>query len=279
VPASGRGATGLTFEIACATFPQHHDGVSPMSLEIVTLRRRPDLRAAIFADEIQLPAFPEFMRHDRVADLYYTPRCLDRYLDFVLVGLDGGKVVARAFSVPFAFDIEGRTQLPDAGWDEVIRWAHEDHLAGRTPNAVSALDIALLPAARGAGHSRAMLQALKANAGVLGFSDLYAPLRPNEKHRQPHVPMAEYLKQVRADGLPADAWLRTHLRAGGRIVKIAPCSMTIVGTVADWSRWTAMTFSASGSFTVEGALAPVTISLEHDHGVYVEPNVWMHHAT
>ena len=40
-----------------------------MSLQIVTLRERPDLRAAVFADEIQLPAFPEFMRHDPAADL------------------------------------------------------------------------------------------------------------------------------------------------------------------------------------------------------------------
>jgi GNAT superfamily N-acetyltransferase len=248
-----------------------------MSLEIVTLRKRPDLRAAIFADDIQLPAFPEFMRHDRVADLYYAPRCLDRYLDFVLVGLDDGRVVARAFSVPFAFNIAGRTELPDAGWDAVIRWAHEDHLLGREPNAVSALDISLLPAARGAGLSRTMLQAMKANAGALGFSDLYAPLRPNEKHLQPHLPMTEYVRQMRGDGLPADAWLRTHVRLGGHIVKIAPCSMTIVGTIAEWTRWTAMTFPGSGSFAVEGALVPVTISLEHDQGVYVEPNVWIHH--
>jgi hypothetical protein len=28
---------------------------------------------------------------------------------------------------------------------------------------------------------------------------------------------------------------------------------------------------------VEGALTPVTISLEHDQGIYVEPNVWVHH--
>src|SRR5437764_11031404 len=116
-----------------------------MPLEIVTLRERPDLRAAIFADEIQLPAFPEFMRHDAVADLYYAPGALDRYADFVLVGLEGGKVVARAFSVPFAFNVEGRTELPDAGWDAVIRWAHEDHALGRKPNTVSALEISLLP--------------------------------------------------------------------------------------------------------------------------------------
>jgi len=249
-----------------------------MSLQIVTLSERPELRPAIFADAIQLPAFPEFMRHDPVADLYYARGCLDRYLDYDLAGLEGEEVVARAFSVPFCFNIEGRGELPDAGWDAVIRWAHEDHLAGRAPNAVSALEISLLPRLRGSGHSRTMLAAMKANARAHGFADLYAPLRPNQKHLQPHVSMAEYVKQMRADGLPADAWLRTHVRDGGRIVKVAPCSMTIVGTVADWSRWTGMTFAGSGQYAVAGALTPVTISREHACGIYVEPNVWVHHA-
>jgi GNAT superfamily N-acetyltransferase len=246
-------------------------------MQIVTLAERPDLRPAIFADAIQHSAFPEFMRHDPVADLYYGRGALDRYLDFVLAGLDGDEVVARAFSVPFCFGLEGRFELPDAGWDAVIRWAHEDHLASRKPNAVSALEISLLPRLRGAGYSRAMLAAMKANARARGFADLYAPLRPNQKHVAPHVPMAEYIAQRRADGLPADAWLRTHLRDGGRIVKVAPCSMTIVGTVAEWSRWTGLTFPRSGEYAIGGALTPVAISLEHDHGVYVEPNVWVHH--
>jgi GNAT superfamily N-acetyltransferase len=246
-------------------------------LDIVTLAERPDLRAAIFADELQVSMWPEFMRHDPVADLYFAPAAFDRYLDFVLVGLEDEQVVARAFSVPFAFNLAGRTELPDAGWDAVIRWAHEDHLADRKPNAVSALEISLLPRLRGAGHSRAMLAAMKANARARGFADLYAPLRPNQKHLRPHMPMAEYVRELRPDGLPADAWLRTHVRDGGRIVKVAPCSMTVVGTVADWSRWTGMTFARSGGYAIDGALAPVSISLEHDQGVYVEPNVWVYH--
>ena len=111
------------------------------------------------------------------------------------MGLEDGQVVARAFSVPFCFGIEGRTELPDAGWDAVIRWAHEDHVLGRKPNAVSALEISLLPRMRGAGHSRTMLAAMKANARARGFADLYAPLRPNQKHLRPHVSMAEYVSR------------------------------------------------------------------------------------
>jgi hypothetical protein len=46
--------------------------------------------------------------------------------------------------------------------------------------------------------------------------------------------MCEHIDVTRADGLPTDAWLRTHVRIGGKIVKIAPYSMTIIGTIAEW---------------------------------------------
>ena len=70
-----------------------------MGLEIFTLRERPDLRPLIFASELD-SVWPEFMRHDPVAQLYFAPSILDHYLDYAFAGVAGGKVVARAFSVP-----------------------------------------------------------------------------------------------------------------------------------------------------------------------------------
>lgn len=246
-------------------------------MQIFTLRERPDLSDLIFSEDFQLSLFPEYMRHDAAARLYFSSPFFDRYLDFAFAGVEDGKVVGRAFSVPFAFNVPGRTELPDGGWDEVIRWAHQDQSVGRKPTAVSALEIGLLPQARAGGNSRLMLEAMKAAARARGFTDLFAPVRPNQKHRQPFMPMGDYVRAVGPDGFPADAWLRTHLRIGGRIVKIAPYAMTIVGTIADWSRWTGMTFDTSGSVVVVGALTPIWVSLEHDSAVYVEPGVWVHH--
>lgn len=247
-----------------------------MTLQIFTLRERPDLRAQVFASELQ-SVWPEFMLHDAASQLYYAPKLFDRYLDYAFAGVVDGKVVARAFSVPFAFGMEGRAELPDSGWDGVIRWAHDDHINNRLPTAVSALEIALLPGIRGKSNSVRMLDAMKANARARGFSDLYAPVRPNQKHLQPHTPMRDYAWALDGNGLPIDAWLRAHMRVGGRIVKIAPCSMTIVGSIAEWSRWTGLSFVSSGEVTIPGALAPVLVSLEQDYAVYVEPNVWVHH--
>ena len=247
-----------------------------MGLEIHTLRERPDLRPLIFAADLQ-SVWPEFTRHDAAAGLYYAPSMLDRYLDYAFAGVVDAKVVARAFSVPFAFNTEDRAELPDGGWDEVIRWAHDDSMTGRAPTALSALEISMLPEARGGGHSLALLSAMKACAKAKGFAELFAPVRPNQKHLQPRTPMRDYIRNLRPDGLPIDSWLRTHLRAGGKVVKIAPYAMTIVGSLADWSRWTGMPFDRSGEMSVPGALVPVMVSLEQDCAVYVEPNVWIRH--
>ncbi len=247
-----------------------------MPLDIICLRDRPDLIPRVFSPELD-GLWPPFMRQDRTAMLYFDPPVFDHYLDCAYAALAGNEVVGRGFAIPFAFGIEGRRTLPDAGWDEVIRWGHEDRLLGRQPTTMSALEIALLPKARVPGSSLAMLAALKDGARAKGFAELYAPVRPNQKHLVPRTPMRAYLDQRREDGQLADSWLRTHIRIGGEIVKIAPCSMTIVGTLAEWSQWTGVTFDRSGEIDIPCALVPVLASVAHDHAAYVEPNVWIRH--
>ncbi len=247
--------------------------------ELVTLRARPDLRAQIFAEPFR-SAWPEFMMHDPTADLYFNEPDFTAVADTafaVIDPADPGTAIGRAFAVPFAFGAPGREQLPDTGWDGVVRWAHEDRNLGRAPTAISAMEITLLPFHRGRGGSAVILRAMAAHARTLGFRELFVPLRPTAKHREPTTPMDEYARRTRPDGLPEDPWLRVHVRAGGGIVKVAPVSMVVTGTVGDWRQWTGLPFGSSGAHAVPGALSPVHISLEHDHGVYVEPNVWVRH--
>jgi hypothetical protein len=135
----------------------------------------------------------------------------------------------------------------------------------------------VLPPYRGRGISQLMLEAMIANVWARGFGDLYVPLRPSDKDREPRTPFAEYAARTRADGLPHDSWLRVHVRAGGRIVRIAPYSMVIPGTLAEWREWTGIDFASSGDIVVPGALSPVNVSVEQDYAVYVEPNLWVHH--
>ena len=79
-----------------------------------------------------------------------------------------------------------------------------------------------------------MLHAMHDNTRRLGFSALYAPLRPTEKEKEPATPFADYVRRRRADGLPFDAWIRTHVRVGAEVIKIAPRSMVVAGSIAEW---------------------------------------------
>lgn len=53
--------------------------------------------------------------------------------------------------------------------------------------------------------------------------------------------------------------------------------MRIKGTIAEWESWTGMKFPDSGDYIVPGTLVPVRIDRNNDTGLYIEPNVWMHH--
>jgi hypothetical protein len=82
---------------------------------------------------------------------------------------------------------------------------------------------------------------------------------------------------LRPDGLPDDPWLRVHVRAGGTIEQVAPASMVIAGSLAEWRARTGLPFDEAGPVLVPQALVPVVCDPIHDYAVYVEPNVWVRH--
>jgi hypothetical protein len=101
--------------------------------------------------------------------------------------------------------------------------------------------------------------------------------RPNRKHRQPRLPLAQYIQLTRDDGLPVDPWLRVHVRAGGVIDQVAPVSFVVAGSLAQWRGWTGLPFDVDGPVEVPEALVPVHCDTVHDYAVYVEPNIWVRH--
>jgi hypothetical protein len=54
--------------------------------------------------------------------------------------------------------------------------------------------------------------------------------------------------------------------------------MTVAGTLEQWREWTGLPFSQEGEVIVPGALVPVYVSQQQNQVVYVEPNIWIHHA-
>jgi len=156
--------------------------------------------------------------------------------------------------------------------------ATEDHLDGRRPDVACALDIQVDGARREAGLAGHAIAALRAATERAGLRELVCPLRPPDKAAEPFTPMADYAARTRADGLPADRWLRAHVRQGARVVKVAPFAMVVVGTLAQWRSWTGEPFDTQGPLAVPGALAPVLCEPTRDLATYVEPNVWVRHG-
>lgn len=245
-----------------------------LSVEVFTLAERPELlEPALSLGGVG----SKFMQNDWVGRLAASSLLRDRWPELFSVLLDGGKVVARAVSIPFAMGTEGRDELPDHGWDGVLVWAAEDALQERKPNVVAALDIQVAADRRGSGFSAIALAALRDNATRCGFDEVVAPVRPPGKAQEPRGDITEYAWRCREDGLPVDPWLRVHVRAGGEIVKVAPFSMTVQGTLEQWRAWTGLEFDRDGLIDVEGGLVPVVVALPLDLAVYVEPNVWVRH--
>jgi hypothetical protein len=247
--------------------------MSTGELSVATLAERPDL-APLLHD---FPGgWPDFMYEDPISPLYYSA-AEHAYPEFILLAWDPDeptRAVARGYSVPFGARVDA---LPAGGWDTVVLRAAADREAGRTGSIVSALEITIQVDRRGGGVSAVMLDAMRRNTARLGFTDLVAPVRPSGKHVHPDEPIAGYAYRVRDDGLPVDPWLRVHVRGGGRIVRVAPRSMIITGTLAEWRGWTGLPFDRTGPVTVPHALTPVHCDVDQDHAVYVEPNVWVHH--
>ncbi len=217
--------------------------------------------------------WPEFMFRDPVSERLF-PLVPKLFPEYQLVALDErGKVIGRVMAVPFCWG--GRNDdLPDRGWDAILERAIDDR---RTPTAASLLEARIIPERQGEGLSSELLEAARHNIQETGLRALFGPIRPTAKSLEPRTPMSDYVARLRDDGLPTDPWLRIHVRLGATIIKVCPTSMTVPGTLEQWRGWTGLPFTTSGLVDVPGALTPVHVSVEHDHAVYIEPNVWVHH--
>lgn len=241
---------------------------SGQEVEITTVTERPSLVGKGF----DAGPWGVFMQHNRVADAYFF-QSLKAFPSLCLVATADGEVVGDAHAVRFA----SRGELPPGGYEQVLVWAFQDLDRGTPTDAACALNISVATSVHGQGLSGLMLGALRSAVAVAGLSRLVAPVRPTWKDREPRTPMASYVARVRPDGLPYDPWLRTHVRAGGRIVGVAPTSWLIAGTLAEWRTWTGLPFTTDGLVDVPYALAPVRCSVADDYAVYVEPGVWVEH--
>jgi GNAT superfamily N-acetyltransferase len=246
-----------------------------MSEAFVTLAQRPDL-----ADHVRRlgpEVWPEFLQHDAVCGRYWRS-LYSAFARFQVLLCDAADVViAVGHTIPVRWD--GTLADLPAGLDGVLERAAGDANGGRVPTALSALAAIVAPGHQRQGLSAMVLRAMRSTAAAHGLKALIAPVRPTLKHRYPLTSIERYARWTRPDGSPFDPWLRVHWRLGAELLQIAPQSMVVTGSVADWETWTGLSFPESGPYVVPGALQPVMIDLESDCGRYEDPNIWMRHAT
>ena len=241
-----------------------------MSRRFFTFDERPDLRERSgFLRE----AWPAFMLESPVSNERWH-LLYERFggFQFWLVDEATDAILAEGNSLPVRLD---PADLPDRGWEYVMEHATSGN---EEPTVVSAIQVLIDRSLHGEGLSSLMLGEMRRIAAAAGFADLVAPVRPSLKSIYPLTPMERYVTWTTDAGLPFDSWLRVHARAGAVIVRVCPESMVIPGTVVDWQEWTGMRVPESGTYIVQGALQPIQIDVGSDWGVYIEPNVWMHHA-
>jgi hypothetical protein len=265
VPARGPGTVEARLRAHGLELPPGHT--------LTTLTERPDLDPAVDAHHTGL--WEPFMLESEVAGRMF-PRAHADWPDHQLILLDAsGAVAATSSAMPLAWDGTD-ADLPD-GWDEQVLRSAADVDAGRPPTALGAMLIVVGRDVRGGGLSGTMLGAMQAAARAAGYRAVIACVRPTEKHRYPLTTIERYAAWRRPDGLPFDPWIRLHVRLGGRMVRAAPHSMRISGSIADWEAWTGLSFLDSGPYIVPTATSPVTIDRDADEGVYFDENVWVVH--
>jgi len=247
-----------------------------VTLQFPTRAERPEKLPHI-ASLRERDLWPEFMYHDAVMERLFG-RVIAEYAEFNFYAWDDEReeVVGGGNAIPAAWDGDTAT-LPDGGIDAVVeaRFAEETP----APTVLCALQILIAPEYRGQGLSTRMIERMAEIGRDHGLDTLIAPVRPNSKHRYPLTPIDRFVAWRRPDGTHLDPWLRTHERLGADIVKVAPESMRVAGTVAEWEEWAGMPLPDSGPYVVPGALVPIQIDRERDEGLYVEPNVWMVHPS
>jgi hypothetical protein len=244
-----------------------------MCYKTVSLEERPELISEIInlADTI----WPKFMIEGSISNKYYE-KSLEFFRKYNLFLMNGKEVVAFISTAPLHYD-KGLEELPDEGWDWALEKAISDCSAGIKPNILSAVDFFINKKYSGKGVSYLVLNEMFNLAKDKGLDKLILPVRPNLKHNYPLIPMENYVEWKAENLFPFDNWLRVHIKTNSKIIKVCQRSMTIRGTVDEWKKWTNLTFPGSGLYIIPGALNPVSIDIEKNEGVYIEPNVWMIH--
>ena len=227
-------------------------------------------------DQLFSEGFPTFITSDQLAKRYIG-RVQEFFPHVNIVLLDESDfLVAAGWGVPLVWN--GETDSLPCGYSESLKRAVENHEANECPNTFVICGGIVRPDLKGQGLSTVLIQTLRSLALASGLGQVICPVRPTLKSRYPLISIERYMQWTRVDGSPFDPWVRTHVRAGAKILTTEPNSQTMTGTVEQWETWTSMKFPETGEYVIPDGMSLLYIDREADSGIYVEPNVWVQHC-
>ncbi|WP_325605964.1 hypothetical protein [Nocardioides sp.] len=226
-------------------------------------------------DELFGEGFPAFITADPEVKKYIARvREYFPHLDIILVSA-AGDPAATGWGVPIAWT-GAVADLPQS-FADILRLAVEGHESGTDPDTFVICGGVVHPDLKGTGTATALLRALVESGQKHAMSRVLAPLRPTRKHLYPLISIDQYASWLRDDGLPFDPWLRLHVRAGGRVIALAPEAQTMTGSVQAWEEWAGIALPATGEYVIKDGMSVLRIDAAADVGMYVEPNIWVRH--
>ena len=241
------------------------------TVELFSDRAWPDEQMnALFAE-----GFPAFITADAEVKKYIARVRTNFPHLYVMLVDEVGVPGATGWGVPISWsgDVD---DLPTS-FADVLRRSVELADAGADANTFVICGGVVHPGLKGTGMATELIQTLIRTGQCHGMTRVIAPLRPTRKHLYPLFSIADYASWVREDGLAFDPWVRLHVRAGARVIALAPAAQTMTGTVADWQGWVGMPLPATGQYVIPDGMSVLSIDATANMGTYVEPNIWVQH--
>ncbi len=241
------------------------------SFAIYSRAHSPELRKAAIAVEQSAWNALGFLNFTRAHFQYYE-QILEDYADHQLCLVDEARGYPIAVATCAPFSVSSLDELPAEGWDWVVESAGKGG-KGKA-NMLGGLGISVPKAHRSKGLARVMIQAMADLARERGYDGVCIPVRPTLKAKHPDVTIEDYMTWKDEAGRSYDPWFRSHIAAGGTMVRACKRSMVVEEPIAFWETWSGQSFEESGAYAIEGGLIPVEIDKASGVGRYEEPNVW-----
>jgi hypothetical protein len=217
-------------------------------------------------------AFPDIILSSKVIENFWD-RVESYFPEYQIFLLDEDQLLGFMNAIPLFWN-SPMIELPNEGWDWMLKKGVIDFENKVEPNTLGGLQIIVTKENLGKGYSKMLISEAKQFVNEIGFENFIIPIRPTFKSLFPNMEMEEYINLKVGEKI-YDPWIRTHLKGGAKIINVCSKAMFIDGDINFWEGLINHKIKESGSYIIDGALNPVNIDIKSNHGTYYEDNIWI----